>query len=112
MPGQLGTYVITYWQRPAASGVWTYYEISVTTSSTTPPDQVVGQSGYVLDELRMYPKGAEMTTYTYEPGLGILSMTDANNLSSYYEYDVLGRLAIIRDSNLNILKTYVYNYKN
>ena len=112
MPSQLGTYLISYWQRQTAGSAWTYQEQTVTTTSAAPPNVVIGQIGYSIDEVRMYPKSAEMTTYTYEPGLGILTTTDTNNLTSYYEYDSFGRLVAIRDENQNILKTYKYNYKN
>jgi hypothetical protein len=111
MPDQIGAYVITYWKRPTGGGAWVFQEQTVTTASATPPNEVIGQAGYSIDEVRMYPKGAEMTTYTYEPGLGILSMTDSNNLISYYEYDILGRLKVIKNDKGEIQKQYSYNYK-
>jgi hypothetical protein len=68
-------------------------------------------SGMKIDEVRIYPAGARMTTYTYDPLIGIKSITDANNQSVFYEYDKLNRLEFIRDMNLNVVKTYSYRYK-
>lgn len=50
-----------------------------------------------IDELRLYPKGAQMTTYTYQPLIGITSKCDVGNHISYYEYDAFSRLHRIRD---------------
>jgi hypothetical protein len=55
---------------------------------------------------------ARASTYTYTPLFGITSMTDSNNVSTYYEYDGFGRLRFIKDHNSMILKKFVYNYKN
>lgn len=63
-----------------------------------------------LAPLRSIP-GAQVTIYTYRPFVGISSVTDMNNRTTYYDYDKFYRLADIRDFNGNILKTYQYNYK-
>lgn len=65
----------------------------------------------VIDELRLYPFAAQMTTYTYEPLIGITSQCDANNKITYYEYDSFGRLKTIRDQDRNVIKTMDYQYQ-
>lgn len=66
-----------------------------------------------LQPLRNHPtlKTASVTTYTYLPLVGKTSTTDPNNISEYYEYDDLGRLKLVRDHHLNIVKQFTYNYK-
>jgi YD repeat-containing protein len=70
--------------------------------------QVVGTR---IDELRLYPQGAQMSTCTYKPLVGISSSCDANNKLTYYEYDIFGRLKDIRDQDGNIVKTMEYHLK-
>ncbi|HEX2921875.1 MAG TPA: RHS repeat domain-containing protein [Bacteroidales bacterium] len=52
-----------------------------------------------------------ITTYTYDPVYGMTSATNANNITTYYEYDELGRLKLEKDSDGHILKTYEYHFK-
>lgn len=51
-----------------------------------------------------------MTTSTYEPLIGMTSQCDVNNDITYYEYDELGRLKLIKDHGRRVLKKYCYNY--
>jgi hypothetical protein len=117
------TYIVSYWTTNAAqftiSGTqtgypikgptingWTYYEHHITgVSSAT----VVGTGN--IDELRLYPVNALMTTYTYSPLIGITCITDSKNQPSYYEYDSFQRLVNIKDQYGNIVKHTDYHYQ-
>jgi hypothetical protein len=68
------------------------------------------EAGTRLDEVRVFPADAQMTTYTYDPLIGLRSMTDANNVTTYYDYDDLSRLKLVKDDKGNILKKYDYQY--
>lgn len=85
---------------------WTYYE---TTLSNTISATVSGSAQ--IDELRLYPSNAQMTTYTYQPHVGVLNECGPGNKIATYEYDGQGRLKIIRDENRNILKQVNYQYQ-
>jgi hypothetical protein len=64
-----------------------------------------------IDEVRLHPTTAQMTSYTHEPLSGMTSQTDANGRTITYEYDGLQRLHLVRDQELNILQKYDYHYK-
>lgn len=117
------TYIVTYWMQNVEPDVayvngqygqslyqqfsgWVLYKHEVTGVT-----QITITGDGLLDELRLYPKGALMSTVTYKDGIGKTSECDANSRLMYYEYDALGRLKLTRDQNKNILKTYEYNYK-
>jgi YD repeat-containing protein len=70
-----------------------------------------GGANTIIDEVRVFPATATMVTYTHDPLVGATSITDLNNIVTYYEYDALGRLITIRNDKRKIVKTYAYNYK-
>jgi YD repeat-containing protein len=117
-------YIVTYWTNGAGAlsvtgtqsssqvttlgfGNWKCYQhVVANTSSIT----VSSTSGVGVDELRIYPVGSEMITYTYKAPAGMSSQCDVNNVVQYYEYDALQRLKVIRDKDKNIIKLFDYKY--
>lgn len=55
---------------------------------------------------------AMVTTYTYDPLIGITSMTDPRGYMVYYEYDDSNRLKQVKDAKENIITDNKYHYKN
>ncbi len=103
-----GTYKLTYWT--STDGInWERNDSTITVDeySTT---LNIGSEGVYIDEIRLHPPDAQMTTYTYDPLIGMTSETDPNGLTTYYEYDSFGRLEYIKDNDRNILKAYRYHY--
>ncbi len=62
------------------------------------------------DALRAALPNALVTTYTYDPLIGITSTTDPRGYTVYHEYDALGRLQLNRDAEGNITNKYYYDY--
>jgi len=117
------SYVVSYWTtnatpltitgtqsgyptKGATCNGWTYYEHLVTGVTSV----TLSGTGNI-DELRLYPSTAQMTTYTYDPMMGMTSSTDAKNKITYYEYDPFQRLMNIKDQNGNIVKHTDYHYQ-
>ncbi|WP_025740890.1 hypothetical protein [Aquimarina pacifica] len=72
-----------------------------------------GQEGALragLAALRAALPDALVTTYTYDPLIGITSTTDPRGYTAYYEYDPKGRLLQTRDDEQNIIDRYYYDY--
>jgi hypothetical protein len=118
------TYVLSYWikgttalsvtgtisgypiQGKTING-WTYFEHKFTGQTSI----TVSGSGYI-DELRLYPSTAQMTSYTYSPLAGTTTTCDVDNKVTYYFYDAYQRLIRIKDQDGNIIKTNQYHYAN
>lgn len=64
-----------------------------------------------VDDLRVQEQDARMQTFTFHPQLGRTSEMDVNNISRHYEYDGLGRLALVRDQDRKIVKRHQYHLK-
>ena len=52
-----------------------------------------------------------MTSYTYDPLIGITSTTAPNGTKTSYTYDVMGRLSNVKNHGGNIIRQHSYNYK-
>lgn len=117
-------YILSYWYKSgtllSASGGtqsdiktsnsrngWIYVQRYVTGTQQI----TLSGSGYI-DEVRLYPAEAEMTTLAYNPLVGITSQCDANSRIVYYEYDDFNRLKLVKEQNGNIIKTIDYHYHN
>jgi len=53
-----------------------------------------------------------ITTYTYDPLVGVRSITPPTGITEFYTYDSAGRLIKVADANGKVIKEMKYNYKN
>lgn len=115
-------YIISYWLKASTalsitgttsgypqkgkttSDGWTFFTHRITGVSS------VSISGGTVDELRLYPETAMMRTYTYDPFKGVTSMCDQRNNITYYSYDAIGRLSVVRDQDRRVTKIVDYQY--
>lgn len=65
-----------------------------------------------LANLRNSLPAAMVTTYTYDPLIGVTSMTDPKGYTIYYEYDSFNRLKEVKDQEGKILSKNEYHYKD
>jgi hypothetical protein len=122
MPYIPGNCIISYWKKGgivnisgtlslttgATANGWTYCEHLVPDNMVS-AIQITGTA--LIDELRFYPKDAQMESFTYDPLIGITSSDDVGSRIVFYEYDAMGRLTIERDIFGKIIKQHTYNYQ-
>ncbi|MEM9887051.1 MAG: DUF6443 domain-containing protein, partial [Bacteroidota bacterium] len=125
-----GKYILSYYERVvepiSVSGVtilrtktatqdaqlWRYIEHEIEVASPTNLDILVN-NGRRLDELRLYPSDALMTTFAYNKDTRqMLSSADENAVSTRMEYDGLLRLKGTRNFDNHYLQAIDYEYKD
>ena len=94
-------------------------EIKNATSSTV--NAALSALSNNVDALRTYPSLANsmITTWTYKPLVGVTSQTTPSGMTTYYDYDGLGRLKevyryegnVVSASNKRMLNQYNYHTK-
>ena len=71
-----------------------------------------------INALRTALPNALVTTYTYKPLVGVITITDPRGITTYYDYDGFGRLKEVYYNENNdtgkkrIVENYDYHYKN
>jgi len=88
-------------------GGWKCYQHTTSTTVIT----IVITGNITIDELRLHPRDAQMTSYTYTPLVGMTSSNSSNNSISIFEYDDMHRLKLVRDPDGNIIKKNDYQYQ-
>jgi len=110
-------YILSFWMKGGtgfiSNGVsipsvstWTYYEMKLNGTSTV----AINTNGGLIDEVRIFPADASVTTSSYDQLVGANTNTDAKSKPSYAEYDNLWRLHLVKDKNKDIVKRI--NYEN
>ena len=99
-PPNSKNYTLQYW---TYNGSWHFNQQPYSVNTTLPGP---------VDEVRVFPVDAQMTTYSYLPQVGVTEMTDLNAKKISYEYDGFQRLKNIKSYQGNIIKNYQYNYAN
>ncbi|SFQ79440.1 PKD domain-containing protein [Hymenobacter arizonensis] len=91
-------------------GTWRYYEATVNLSGLTKPSlsnlalQLQTSAAVQLDDVLFLPSAAAAASTTYDLAKGKTSETDGRGQTTYYDYNVLGDLARVRDHNGSVVK--------
>lgn len=93
---------------------WTYVEkVFDVPADVSKLNMRVGNKGIGtvwFDDARIIPFEAQIKTYTHDRMIGVTSITDYNNQSTYYSYDNFNRLTLVRDNLKNISNAFCYTY--
>jgi YD repeat-containing protein len=85
-------------------GNWIFVEREISPTATV----TLSGTGFI-DELGFYPADGQLTTYSYNVGVGLTRSQDPKGQFTTYEYDNEQRVKYIRDQQGNIVKAYDYN---
>jgi hypothetical protein len=90
---------------------WTLFEYNVSGVNAIRIKQT-GTAEVMMDEVRLHPVKATMTTFCYHPVFGVISQNNINGQVTHHEFDEWGRLKNMKDGDNNIITSYYYNIKN
>ncbi len=75
-------------------------------------DEDALRSQFASLRAHVFFKNALVSSYTYDPLIGVTSMTNPKGYTAYYEYDEQNRLKTVKDAEGNLLTENQYHYKN
>lgn len=98
--------------KPNTVILWGYggkYPVAAIENATlTEVTDALGRTGSA-DMLRDILPCSHICTFTFDPGIGMTSATDASGVRNSFEYDFAGRLAAVKDTDGNLVRDYVYD---
>lgn len=122
-----GKYYLTYWANSSPTITVTngssalldnnsvnrqgmrFYQYSISANGST---TVSISSVPKIDEVRLFPYGAGVSTRTFTPLVGVTSQAGPNSIPLYTTYDVFGRPEKVKNQDKYIIQEYQYNYAN
>lgn len=98
---------------PYISGIITAAENDFIPPPNMTSDQTESAMIDALNSFRKNPAlaGFQVTTYSYDPLIGVRSVTPPSGIREAYKYDALGRLERIENVDEKLLKEFKYNFK-
>ncbi len=103
-----GTYLATWWEFDPVFNKWQFKSQGITANGFL--NMVIPTTGTV-DEVTVRPFASSISTFSYDPGVGLISKVQDNGTGLKFNFDSMGRLITIRDHQENILKINSYQYQ-
>jgi hypothetical protein len=100
----------------SASPEYTYHQFRIPVASLGSTDPMLfislsSSTTFNIDDIAIYPDQSQFVANAYLLPNGKSSETDSRGVSTYFEYDLWGRLKIIYDQNKNLLKKFDFGVK-
>jgi len=90
----------------------TYAEVSALIDESTIQNLTGTALTNALAALRTGLPNAMVSTYTFDPMIGMTSSTDPRGRDAYFQYDSMGRLQYVIDHDGHVVSQNAYHYKN
>lgn len=95
---------------PANREGFRFYAVTLSLPSPRNTVRLTATAATRLDDVRLCPADARLTSYTHDPLLGLTSQTGPDGRAVFYEYDAQGRLQRVRDEQGRVLSETEYQY--
>lgn len=105
VPPNSKNYIIQWWEK--TNNEWVFNEKKYIYDVNNP----IILTG-IIDDVRIYPTDAVLTTTTYRLPYGKSSEIEERGKCLLYNYDALGRLESVLDGKMNYIKKYAYDRPN
>jgi len=101
---------LTYTESYGTMGAWKYYEWKLPVNSIDPTvgATITSTTNIGIDDILFYPENAEVSTFAYDSNFHNIAATNTNGVSTYYNYDIWGRLLYVYDQDKNIVQKKAY----
>ncbi len=93
----------------AANSTWQYYEYELDLSAASTAGTVNLSGTGLIDDLRLHPVDAQMSTFSFDEALRLCGVSDVNNRPMHYDYDDFGRFALAMDHQGNFIQQILYS---
>lgn len=103
----VGSNAIIDYMVKGPSGLWEYRRVEPVSGQIS---YTIDEGAYPIDNIRVYPKGEEVVSYTWFPGIGVRSSMDAAGNTAFYVYDAASRLKAVYDAYGNPVSGYYYKF--
>ncbi|MEP1095924.1 MAG: PKD domain-containing protein [Cyclobacteriaceae bacterium] len=114
-----GNYIVSVWAKGSGSVTVGGMSKTVTADWSQLSWQLFGVNAATIsmnstakvDEVRLHPIDAMMTSYTYDPAIGVTSAAGASGKASFTEYDEFNRVSVVKDFRRQIVSTRDYSLR-
>lgn len=111
----IGSFIVSLFTNPSKKYIIDYQVYkngrwSCTKRNFEKGSHTINEDNCPIDDIRVYPKEASVTSYNFIPLVGVKSKTDARGVTDTYEYTSTGKLLNIKNTEQYLVKKFRSRY--